>query len=59
MRKGAQPYAVRSYITAPSRDELDRLTDGFFSSAYVRNENGDSLLYSNERMDYRRAFGDA
>lgn len=59
MRAGAQPYAVRSYITAPDRAALDELSDGFFSSAYVRGEEGESLLYDNERMDYSRAFGDA
>lgn len=59
VRKGEQPYVVRSYIVAPEREELDELTDSFFESAYMRNEAGESMLYDNERMNYSRAFGDA
>lgn len=59
VRLGEQPYVVRSYIVADSREELDALTDTFFSSAFMRNEAGESMLYDNERMDYYRAFGDA
>lgn len=59
VRKGEQPYVVRSYIVAPEREDLDKLTDSFFESAFMRNEAGELMLYDNERMDYSRAFGDA
>lgn len=52
IRKGAQPYVVRSYIVADDRSELDRLTEAYFESACVNNVSGESLLYSNKRMDY-------
>ena len=52
IRKGAQPYVVRSYIVADDRSELDRRTDAFFESACVNNVSGESLLYSNKRMGY-------
>lgn len=52
---GAKPYVVRAYLTAPSRERLDELTDRVFSSVSVRGEDGREMLYHSERPSYGRA----
>lgn len=53
---GAKPYVIRAYLTADTRERLDALTDTFFSSVSVRDEEGREMLYHNERTDYGRAL---
>lgn len=52
IRHGAQPYVMRTYLAAESRQELDELTDEINASFSVCDEDGSSLLLHNERMVY-------
>lgn len=49
---GSKPYVVRVYLSAPSREALDDLTDQVFSSVSVRDAAGRELLYHSERPSY-------
>ena len=42
------PYVVRYYITANTREEIDQLTEYFFSNMTITDENGREVLYKNE-----------
>ncbi len=55
IRRGAQPYVMRTYLAAESRQELDGLTDDINASFSVRDKDGSSLLLHNERMAYEIA----
>lgn len=55
IRRGAQPYVMRTYLAAESRQELDELTDDINASFSVRDKDGSSLLLHNERMEYEIA----
>ena len=55
IRRGAQPYVMRTYLAAESRHGLDELTDDINSSFSVRDKDGSSLLLHSERMAYEIA----
>lgn len=55
IRRGAQPYLMRSYLASEARGELDELTDKINESFSVFSEDGSSLLLHNERMTYETA----
>lgn len=49
---GAKPYAVRYYITAPNREELDSITERLFNEVHVQDDKGIDLLYRNQMTKY-------
>ena len=53
---GAKPYVARYYISAPDRDQLDALTRRLYQQVQVTDEQGKSLLYRNQMLDYQAAL---
>lgn len=49
---GAKPYAVRYYIAASNREELDTITEELYNEVKVLGENGVELLYKNQITTY-------
>ena len=45
---GAKPYAVRYYLTADRREELDALTRQLYEQVKVCDAQGNNLLYHNQ-----------
>ncbi len=45
-RSSGRPYFARFDITAPSREELDRVTEHFFRNAHARASDGTDILHS-------------
>lgn len=45
---GPNPYVARYYITAGSRQELDRLTEYFYERMSITDEEGQEVLYKNQ-----------
>lgn len=50
--RGAQPYVMRTYLAAETREELDVMTDRIVGCFSVCDEMGGSLLLRNRRMAY-------
>lgn len=48
IKHGPNPYVVRYYITGNSREEIDQLTEYFFSNMTITDENGREVLYKNK-----------
>lgn len=55
IRRGAQPYVMRTYLVSDTREELDALSDAVTANFDVRDGESRSLLLHNERMSYERA----
>lgn len=55
IRRGAQPYVMRTYLVSDTREELDALSDAVTGAFDVRDGESRSLLLHNERMSYERA----
>ena len=49
---GAKPYAVRYYITADSREELDSLSEKLFRDVDIVDDAGNTMLYHNQMTSY-------
>lgn len=49
---GPNPYVALYYIAAPSRKELDEITEEFFSSIHIPDPNGEELLWQNQIPNY-------
>ena len=53
---GAKPYVARYYISAPDRLALDQLSKRLMDHVKVYGEDGKSLLYRNDMLDYEKAL---
>ena len=49
---GAKPYVLRCYVEAPTRAELDEVTERLYRDVQVLDAEGNSLLYGNQMTDY-------
>lgn len=52
VQHGPNPYVVRYYITADSRQDLDRITEEIFRRISVTADDGTEILYRNEIPSY-------
>ena len=44
---GAKPYALRCYLQADSREELDKITSKLYEEVSIKDPNGENLLLKN------------
>lgn len=49
---GRNPYVALYYITAPTREELDRISQHFFDTITIKSTDGQEVLYKNEIPKY-------
>jgi carbamoylphosphate synthase large subunit len=49
---GPNPYAALYYIEAPSRKELDEITDYFYDNISITTSDGEEILYKNKIPSY-------
>ena len=47
VKHGPNPYVVLYYIVAENYNELDQITDEFYSKMTIKSDNGDEVLYKN------------
>ena len=47
VKHGPNPYVVLYYIVAENYNELDQITDEFYSKMTIKSDNGAEILYKN------------
>lgn len=52
VQHGPNPYVVRYYITADSREALDQVTEEIFHQISITTEDGTEILYPNQITSY-------